>query len=72
MADIEPIHPDIDWSPQAAAADALNRVPDKVSFIALWIQENGKVNYSKTNLSAQDLGLLNAWIIKYISTLEYD
>lgn len=54
-ATIEPIRDHgKSWGAQAAAADALNRVPNDAPFIAIWLDKDAKgedlVKWSKANL----------------------
>lgn len=55
MADIEPLRTKDGpgWGAQAAAGDALNRVPNEAPFIAIWVTKNedGKevIKWSKAN-----------------------
>lgn len=60
MADIEPISENIEWSSEACAADALNRVKPTNPFIAIWIDEQGEIHYSQANITFTSLAVFSA------------
>jgi hypothetical protein len=39
------------WSSKAAAMDASTRVPHDAPFIAMWLDEDGKIHWSKSNMT---------------------
>ena len=53
-ATIDPIDPSIPWSAEAAAGYALSCVGHSTPFLALWIDEQGTIRWSKANLSFQN------------------
>lgn len=69
-ADIEPLNGR--WSPEAAAADALNRVNPTDRFVAIWIDEGGHIHFSKSQMRAVEMALFGAvlerwatdWVLK--------
>lgn len=54
--------PNIEWSPQAALHDAINRAHDAKKVIAIWIDERGYLKWSQHGVNAKDL----LWIGSYL------
>lgn len=69
MADIEPIHGTIEWSSEAAASDALNRVSPDQPFIAFWIHKDGHISYSKANMKIGDYGYIMGYLIAMMNKM---
>lgn len=53
MSKISPIADNIEWSALAAAADVVERVKHDSPFIALWLNEQGELCWSKANMTKQ-------------------
>ena len=51
MGEVEPLSDEVGWGAKAAAGDALSRVENDSSFVALWVTAAGQLHYSKTDLS---------------------
>lgn len=45
------------WSAHAVAGDVLNRAPMNAPIVAVWIDDQGKVRYSKSNTAPCDLAI---------------
>ncbi len=52
--------PDKDWNAHAVAGDILERCPIDSQIMALWVDEDGKVRYSKTNLGFSTVAMFAA------------
>ncbi len=60
-ATIDPL-PGCEWNAEAAAADALNRVPKEAHFFSCWITEDGVLHYSKAGTTLSDLSFMATFI----------
>jgi hypothetical protein len=59
-ANIEPIADKITWSAKAAAMHAFESVQHDTPFLALWLDADGVVRWSKSNLTFPQQSELNA------------
>jgi len=59
---IESITQTGEWSSKGAAGDALERVPHDAPFVAIWLDADGYVHYSKANTKIRDLGTFASFL----------
>ena len=68
-AEITPISEKHGWGAHAAAADALQRVPNESPFVAIWIGKNadGKdcIKWSKANTNFVNLSMLAVALMEF-------
>ena len=64
MAEITPLNDN--WGAQASAADALQRVPNDATFVAIWINPDGRISWTKANTELQRMALIAAVIDTWV------
>lgn len=64
IASVDPITPDRAWSAKGAAGDALQRVGHKDAFIAVWIDSDGRLTYTKANTNGATLSTFAVFILE--------
>lgn len=61
LATVDPIREDSDaWGASAEAGDALSRVPNGAPFLAIWVDPDKGVMWSKANTDFQSLSMMAA------------
>ena len=55
-ASVDPL-PGKEWNAHAVAGDVLSRAPISAPIFAVWIDENGKLRYAKSNTDAAALSM---------------
>lgn len=60
LATVDPIKESVAWSAKGSAGDALQRVPHDSPFLAIWLDENDCVKWSKANTSLTSLAIFAA------------
>ena len=63
LATVDPISDDKPWSAKAAAGDALQRCTHDAPFICIWLDENGKVRYSKANMTYHAISAIAVFLL---------
>lgn len=58
-ATVDPI-PGRDWNAHAVAGDILNRCPIRAPIAVVWVGEDGKLRFSKSNCDAVSLAAFGA------------
>jgi hypothetical protein len=62
-ATVDPISEDTPWSAKAVAGDALQRVNHDSPIICIWLDEEGKIRYSKANMTFHAISAMAVFLL---------
>lgn len=64
LATVDPVHPHAAWSAKGAAGDALQRAPHEKPFLAVWLDDDGAVRWSKANTDFGSLSMFAVFVFE--------